>query len=429
MIANINTRLLKQLMPEKKTYDVRDQQIRGFMIRVYPTGKMTYKCEYGRGKRITIGDVQVLTVAQARERAKQVLGDAARGLDPKAAKEARKYGNKAVTFKTFFENEYKPWLKVNKPETWEVTCKRLENRFMKTIGHLPLSEITPHVIEKWRVQRLTKEGVQPLTANKEIVMLKAVLSRAKKWQFVKEHPLADFEMGSLGDNNRVRFLNEKEYTRLMRALELEEERLRAERNRGNQWRAERKLPLYPDLRQQAFAHSLTPKVLLSLGSGIRQCELRRMRRHRHIDVERQGLFLTPDITKAKKPRYIPLDDKTWKVLVDWLEQTKEQYAEDSLVFPGKDGNTEFNNMRKAWVSLLKVAKISNFTWHDMRHDYASQLVMSGVDLNTVRELLGHADLKMTLRYAHLAPEHKQKAVKSLQNRRDEMLNHRKENNA
>lgn len=71
----------------------------------------------------------MLTVAQARERAKQVLGDNACGLDPKAAKEAKKYGNKVVTFKIFFENEYKPWLKVNKPETWTVTCIPLTNKF------------------------------------------------------------------------------------------------------------------------------------------------------------------------------------------------------------------------------------------------------------------------------------------------------------
>jgi len=290
MIANINTRLLKKLTPEDKNYDVRDTQLRGFMIRVYSTGKMTYKCEYGRGKRMTLGDVQVLTVLQARDRAKQVLGDLARGLDPKAAKEARKYGDKVVTFKTFFENEYTPWLKVNKPETHAVTCQRLENRFMQHIGYLPLSEITPHLIEKWRVQRLTKDGVQPLTANKEIVMLKAVLSRAKKWKFVKEHPLTDFEMGDMGDNSRVRFLDEDEYIRLMNALDVEEERLHTERDSGNQWRTERNLPLYPDLRKQTFAYSLTPKVLLSLSSGIRKCELRRMRRDKHIDFEQQGLF-------------------------------------------------------------------------------------------------------------------------------------------
>jgi site-specific recombinase XerD len=69
-----------------------------------------------------------------------------------------------------------------------------------------------------------------------------------------------------------------------------------------------------------------------------------------------------------------------------------------------------DNVRKFWASILTGAGITSFRWHDMRHDFASKLVMKGVPLNTVRELCGHANLNTTLRYAHLVPDHKTDAI-------------------
>jgi site-specific recombinase XerD len=91
-----------------------------------------------------------------------------------------------------------------------------------------------------------------------------------------------------------------------------------------------------------------------------------------------------------------------------LRQWASQVGEGGSVFG-------VASVKSGWESLLTAAKIENFRFHDLRHHFASRLVMAGVDLNTVRELLGHADLAMTLRYAHLAPEHLAAAVGKLTN--------------
>jgi site-specific recombinase XerC len=62
---------------------------------------------------------------------------------------------------------------------------------------------------------------------------------------------------------------------------------------------------------------------------------------------------------------------------------------------------------------VKNAKVEDFTWHCLRHTFASNLVMQGVDIRTVQELMGHKTIQMTLRYAHLAPQHQLAAVQRL----------------
>ena len=89
----------------------------------------------------------------------------------------------------------------------------------------------------------------------------------------------------------------------------------------------------------------------------------------------------------------------------------ERAAADAVrVFPSPVTGERLDNVNTAWREIMKKAQVTGFRFHDLRHTFASNLVMLGADLTTVRELLGHADIETTLRYAHLAPEHKAATV-------------------
>lgn len=82
------------------------------------------------------------------------------------------------------------------------------------------------------------------------------------------------------------------------------------------------------------------------------------------------------------------------------------------VFCNGDGET-FANVRRSFETALRKSEIEDFRFHDLRHTFALNLVMEGVDIMTVKKLMGHKTLDMTLRYSHLAPNHKMKAVNIL----------------
>jgi site-specific recombinase XerD len=106
-----------------------------------------------------------------------------------------------------------------------------------------------------------------------------------------------------------------------------------------------------------------------------------------------------------------MNDLLMDTLRDWEAQSNS--SKDGLVFPLPEDGSTSDNVRRAWAIVLRAAKIKNFHWYDMRHDFASQLVMQGVDLNTVQKLMGHAKIKITLKYAHLALGNTEQLVKAL----------------
>lgn len=401
MKAIINTSLLSRLKPKDKPYDVRDDKLIGFLVRVNISGKLLYMCEYARGKRMTIGKVGVLTPTQARDKALAILGDAAKGIDPRN----KHSKNSCITLEEFINCHYAPWFREHR-KSGDKTLAHIKRCFIVSFGDKSITEITPVLIDQWRTRRL-KLGRTTETVNRDIATFKAALSKAVLWGFIDKHPLEKLKLLKADRKGKVRFLSTVEEERLREATVTRETKIKAERDRANHWRKERGYDLLPSINLYQFADYLRPMILLSINTGLRRGEIFSLQ-WENVNFDRAMVTIEGSYAKSGKTRHVPLNKEALSVLKCWSKQTNTS----NLVFANKDGK-RFDSIKKSWTGVLKLAKITNFRWHDLRHHFASKLVMAGVDLNTVRELLGHSDMAMTLRYAHLAPEHKAKAVEKL----------------
>jgi integrase len=119
---------------------------------------------------------------------------------------------------------------------------------------------------------------------------------------------------------------------------------------------------------------LQAMTLLVMNTGLRRGEVFQLT-GKDVDLQRRSLTMRAAYAKASKVRHIPLNDEAMSVL-------RVRAQDDGLIFPGKDGRP-MTDVKKSWASLMEAAKITDFRFHDLRHHFASKLVMAGVDLNTV----------------------------------------------
>ncbi|MFN8008417.1 MAG: site-specific integrase [Terriglobia bacterium] len=236
-----------------------------------------------------------------------------------------------------------------------------ENR----LGHRAARSIIANDIEQARLELL--DECAPATVNRYLAALKATFSLAVRNRKADSNPVKTVKL--LKENNRrVRWLSDAEESRLMGVL----------------------------------PKKYKPMVIVSLNTGLRKSEQLNLQ-WRDIDF-RQGLIHVKN-SKPGDSRYIPMNDAVVQTLKGLPRRIHSPF-----VFAGRKEGAHMNDLPKYWEEYLKKAKIENFHWHDLRHTFASRLVMAGADLYTVKKLLGHHEIKMTERYAHLAPDYLKGAV-------------------
>lgn len=394
MKAKITQKLINSLAPQEKHYRVFDTDQPGLFIRVQPSGHMAYMVSWARNRERSLGRVGTLTLAQARTEAARYLADAHEHGEPLAVTQNRRSAN-TPTLREFLDDTYLPWFQAHH-KGYEKTLHTLNNNFLSIMPRR-LSEIAGRDLELVRTSWLSG-GNKPATANRKIGTISGVFSRAVEWGFISEHPLGKLKQLKVDSKGQVRYLDTDEAKRLREALDTRQDEIRAERESANRWRADRGKQQMQSLLHLPFTDHLKPMVLVSLNTGMRRGELFDLK-WSDVNFDTKTITVAGATSKTNETRHIPTNKEALGTLEEW----KKQGSGVGYVFASQGGG-RMEDVKSAWLKLLERAKIDCFRWHDMRHDFASRLVMAGVPLNTVRDLLGHTDIKMTLRYAHLAPD-------------------------
>jgi site-specific recombinase XerD len=228
----------------------------------------------------------------------------------------------------------------------------------------PADTITAQDIER----RFQRQEWAPATANRYRALLSLTYRLAIRDGKVKDNP-ARLVQHRLEDNARIRFLSPTEETALRNAIE-------------------------------AKCPDHLPEFVLALNTGLRVSEQYGLT---WSDVSVSRRVLTIPRSKNGSTRHVPLNQAALGALQDLRVRT----ANTGFVCGGGPGP------RRWFEPALACAKVMGFSWHCLRHTFASRLVMAGVDLRTIQELLGHKCIAMTVRYSHLAPKHTLAAVERL----------------
>lgn len=274
-----------------------------------------------------------------------------------------------------------------------------ENRLISNIRYVDL-ETYRNDLKQRRVQgqkrkdgKITEGRIRTVASvNREIACLHHIFVKGVQWELIEQSP---FDRGKSllqkENNTRLRFLDEEEIARLIEAC-----------------------PVH-----------LRNIVICALNTGMRRGEILSLKW-----AQIRNGFIYLEKTKTNESRQIPVNDTLAELFksIRKRQQLRSNYVFTFVNCGGamkdpvknakcvkllEDEGMPVNEVKNAFRTALKRAGIENFRFHDLRHTFASQMILKGASLKVVQEILGHKNISMTMRYAHLSQEHKREAISLL----------------
>lgn len=323
---------------------------------IYQRGRIWWIDYYYRGKRIRepVSEVRTEAIAALKARQGEIV----------AGKFRLEEKNDDISLEDFAIKYTEHMLATRRWGKAEISRMKL---LVAHFGPYLLSELSTYLVESYKAER--RQEVSGACVNRELGMLKSMLNKAIKWGFLRaENPVRGVKY--YPEYPKERILQDDEAERLIASC----------------------------------GDSLRPVVVTALNTGMRRGELLDLR-WENVDFENR--FIRVARSKNNRQRKVPMNS----VLCEELLKLRRNGSE--YVFTQLGSERPLRCVRSAFERACRKAGISGLRFHDLRHTFATNLVLGGVDLVTVKEILGHSDIAMTVRYSHPSDTRKMEAVESL----------------
>lgn len=370
-----------------KIYCIWDTDVKGFRLRVRPSGRKTFELKYRAGRRqrlFVIGDYGPFTAEKARKAAEDAKHNASRGGDPQHEKEVRRSAANIAELIELYLTEGRIDKPAKRESSWRTDERDLRCHVAPLLGTHSINELTTPDISRWqrdvanfKTARTHKLGFRrksvvkggPSVVGRSTRTLSAMLNWAVKRELVKDNPAA--RVAKPPDKLRERFLTDEEAVALFGVLDDMETTAQIRPDHADLFR------------------------LIALTGG-RLAEIRDLA-WAEIDFSRPAIILQPERHKAGRTGRKVINLNTVAV-----ETLKRRANHTAWVFPKPAPYVgPIETPRKPWNAVIKKAQFADLRIHDLRHTFASLLIKDGHSLAFVQKALGHSRPEVTARYAHL----------------------------